>query len=141
MNPDNEFATAIEAGDVEAIRSFIATNPAAVDGPGWTPPPLHCAVLWNQPAVAEVLLDNGADIERRDPDADTTPLRYAVMYAKPQLIRLLIAPGANSGPIKDNGTTALQLAKNALAGEFKDFEDLPRPKEYAAIVKLLEELT
>lgn len=108
--------------------------------PDWTPPPLHCAVLWNQPEIAEILLDRGANIEMRDPDRSTTPLRYAIIYCKKQLIPLLLARGANAGPIIENGTTALQLAQNAAAGEFKEFDDLPSISEYAEVVELLREL-
>ena len=134
------FSDAIEFGDVQTVESLMREHPSLVNHPDWTPPPLHCAVLWNQPRIAEILLDNGADIEIRDPDRSTTPLRYAIVFNKKQMIQLLLNRGANSGPIVDSGTTALQLAKNAAAGESEDYDDMPSRKEYGEVVDLLERL-
>jgi ankyrin repeat protein len=62
--------------------------------------------------MAEILLDNGADIELRDPDRNTTPLRYAIVYCQRDMIPLLISRGANTGAITDNGTTAKSRRKS-----------------------------
>lgn len=128
---------AIEAGDIDAVRLMLQQDPDLANNPQWTPPPLHCAILWNQPEVAELLLDSGADIEMLDPDRQTTPLRYAIMFGKTALIPLLISRGANTGPIVEGGESSIQLAKSALSGQYKDFDDLPRPKEYQAVVDVL----
>lgn len=101
------FSDAIQFGDVRSVESLIQRHPDLVDHPDWTPPPLHCAVLWNQRRVADVLLNNGADIEMRDPDRSTTPLRYAIVYCRTVLIPLLLTRGANAGPIVENGTSAV----------------------------------
>ena len=90
------FSDAIESGDCVAVKSLIGQHPELVNHSQWTPPPIHCSVLWNQPKVAQLLLDNGADIEMLDPDRQTTPLRYAIMYAKPDLILLLLSRGVNT---------------------------------------------
>ena len=137
---NNEFADAIERGDINKLRELLSRTPDLVHGVGWTPPPLHCAVLWNQPAVAKLLLESGADLERRDPDRNTTPLRYAIVYAKPEMVQLLISQGANSGAIVEEGTTAMQLAVSGVNGEFGDYEDLPDRSEYQMITELLQEL-
>jgi ankyrin repeat protein len=135
------FADAIECGDTQAVGLLVQRYPALVNHPDWVPPPLHCAVLWNQPKVAELLLDNGADIEMLDPDRQTTPLRYAIMYCKVDLIPLLIARNANAGSIVENGTSAFQLAVEAANGAFEEFEDLPRRSDYERVVEVLKELT
>ena len=132
---------AIKQGQAVVLRQWMAAAPNWVNASGWTPPPLHCTVLWNQPQMAEVLLDAGAELEMLDPDRQTTPLRYAVMYAKPEMIRLLVARGASCDPIHDGGSTALELAREAANGAYAEFDDLPRPSEFAPIVQLLEELT
>ena len=134
------FAEAIENGDVDAVTALLQRCPELVNHPDWTPPPLHCAVLWNQPKIAELLLDNAADIEMRDPDRSTTPLRYAILYCKPDMVSLLLARGADAGPIVENGTTALQLAKSGEEGEFEQYDDLPSRDEYREIVDLLQQL-
>ena len=108
--------------------------------PHWTPPPLHCAVLWNRPAIAEILLDHGADIELRDPDRETTPLRYAIVYCKRDLIPLLLERGANAAATKEGGTTAWQLAVEGVEGAFDEFDDCPSREDYREVANLLEEL-
>lgn len=140
MNDHDQLATAMKRGDIPAVLAIIKRSPEIVNSLDWTPPPLHCAVLWDQPEVADILLSNGADIEMQDPDRSTTPLRYAVLYAKPRLVRLLIARGANTGRITDDGITALQLAMEAQNGRYAEFPDLPRPDEYAEIVELLQQI-
>lgn len=134
------FADAIENGDAEKVESLIKLHPTLVNHPAWTPPPLHCAVLWNQPRIVEILLNNGADIEYLDSERSTTALRYAILYCKKSLIPLLTSRGANLGPIVEGGTTALQLAKRAAAGEFEEYEDLPARGEYDSVVDLLLQL-
>ena len=130
-------ANAIETGELEIVNALLAQHPDLVNHADWTPPPLHCAILWDQLEVAELLLEKGADIEMLDPDQQSTPLRYAIMYCKTGLIPALLSRGANAGPIVDGGTTALQLANAALAGEFKEFDDLPRPESYGTVVDVL----
>ena len=128
---------AIESGDHAAVELLIERFPELVNHPAWTPPPIHCAVLWNQPKIAELLLDNGADIEMLDPDRQTTPLRYAILYAKTDVIPLLLSRGANVGPVVDNGVSALQLAEDAAHGAYEEYDDLPRREEFEAVVALL----
>ncbi len=140
--PQNEharFAEALKAGDASTVHSAIERYPDLVCHPEWVPPPLHCAILWNQPEMASILLDNGADIESTDPDRKTTPLRYAIMYARTDTIPMLLARGANTGPIVDGGTTALQLATEAANGQYEAFDDLPARDEYDAVVQLLRQ--
>ncbi|MBT4866923.1 MAG: ankyrin repeat domain-containing protein [Planctomycetaceae bacterium] len=140
MSEHTAFSDAIENGDSQAVESLIQQHPDLVNHPHWTPPPLHCAVLWNQPKIAEILLDNGADIEIREPDRLTTPLRYAIVYCKTQMIPLLLSRGANAGSIAENGTTALQLARDAAAGGYEEYDDMPSLADYSEVVDLLQQL-
>lgn len=133
------FSDAIESGDARTVESLIQRHPDLVNHPDWTPPPLHCAVLWNQPDIAELLLDNGANLEMRDPDRQTTPLRYAIMYCKTGLIPLLIARGAIAGPITKKGTSALQLAMDGANGAFEEYDDLPSRDEYRYVADVLRQ--
>ena len=136
---DKSFYDAIEIGDLATIKKLIDRQPDVVNHPTWTPPPLHCAILWNQPDAAEILLDNGADIEMLDPGRQTTPLRYAIMYCKTDLIPMLLSRGANTGPIVDGGMTALQLARAAANGKYEQYEDLPAKQNYENVVTMLVE--
>ena len=136
---DKSFSDAIETDNLAMIKKLIERQPDVVNHPTWTPPPLHCAILWNQLGAAELLLDNGADIEMLDPDRQTTPLRYAIMYCKTDLIPLLLSRGANTGPIFDGGMTALQLATAAANGKYEQYEDLPAKQNYENVVTILVE--
>ncbi len=140
MSYNQQLATAIETGEIATVKRLAVEHPARVNSPDWTPPPLHCSVLWNQPTVAEVLLDHGADIELLDPDRSTTAVRWAVLYAKPDMVRVLVARGAVTDAIVEGGTTLMQLAKEAAAGEYEEYDDMPSREAYSGIVALLEEL-
>lgn len=133
------FSNAIESGDDRTVVSLIQQHPELVSHPDWTPPPLHCAVLWNQSRIAELLLDNGADIEMPDPDRQTTPLRYAIMYCKTDLIPMLLSRGANAGPVVEGGLSALQLAQEAANGAYDEYDDLPSREDYGNVVRILRQ--
>ena len=131
------FASAIASGDTLTVESLIKSNPELINHPEWTPPPLHCAILWNQPEILRILLENNADIEMLDPGRKTTPLRYAIMYCKTNLIPILLEAGANAGSI--NGKTAMELAVHAANGAYSQFDDLPRPAEYKTVIDVLNQ--
>lgn len=133
------FSDAIEAGDLHTVETLVQQHPELVNHPDWTPPPIHCAVLWTQPKVAELLLDHGADIEMRDPDRQTTPLRYAIMFCKTELIPLFLSRGASAGPIVEGGMSALALAQDAANGAYEEYDDLPSRDEYGKVVTLLQQ--
>ena len=136
---DNDLANAIESGEAQAVEQLLQQKPDLVNSKDWTPPPLHCAVLWNQPQIAELLLDSGADLEMRDPDRQTTPLRYAILYGKTDVIPVLLARGANTGTNEEDGSTAMELAIQAANGDFEEYEDLPSAAEYGAVIQTLRD--
>ena len=125
---------AIESGDTARVDSLIRQHPILVNHPDWTPPPLHCAILWNKLDVAKILLDNAADIEMTDPDRGATPLQYAVVYCKKDFIPILLSKGAS---VARDGGTVLDLAKEGAAGKFDEYDDTPSAQEYEEIVELL----
>jgi ankyrin repeat protein len=104
---DYNLATAAILGDVERVRAEIARDPEAVvrPEPGWGWTPLHavCGSRWHRldparaaglRAVAELLLDAGADPAGRT-ESGWSPLRCAVAgAANPDIARLLLDRGA-----------------------------------------------
>ena len=83
---------ACSRGDVDAIRAFIAADPALVDADdehGWRP--IFHAGLWRREAVVRLLIESGADLAAHD--------GYVMHYAgevpnnKP-IVSLLIQYGA-----------------------------------------------
>ena len=137
---NRRFAEAIEAGEARVVESMLESQPELANASDWTPPPLHCAVKWRQVRIVEILVDHGAHIESLDPDRQTTPLRYGIMYCCIEVLPTLLARGANTGAIVEGGTTALQLAAQAAGGAYAEYDDLPHPEQYAAVVRLLREM-
>jgi Ankyrin repeats (3 copies) len=79
-------------GLYEELKSIIQANPGSVrerGGDGKTV--LHCAATR---AIAELLLDNGADLSPRDIDHASTPLQYLI--GDEEMARFLIARGADA---------------------------------------------
>lgn len=81
------FIQALQSGDVETVRTYLAENPDAVNQrlPKWAEnragtAPLHCAACFNQLAVMNLLVKTfHADVNYKVPDtACWTPLDYAV---------------------------------------------------------------
>ncbi|MEM8734395.1 MAG: ankyrin repeat domain-containing protein [Planctomycetota bacterium] len=130
----------MEDNDLRLVREMLSRDPELIEPADWTPPPLHCSVLWNRPDVATLFLEAGANIERLDPDRQTTPMRYAIMYCKLEMIQLLHSHGANTGPIRSGGSNAYELALAGLRGDYEEFDDLPRRDAYEPVIRQLEQL-
>ena len=84
---------AARLGMIERLRALISANPELVNargGDGQTP--LHFA---GTVAVAEYLLDHGADIEARDVDHESTPAQYMVRDRQ-EVLRYLIQRGCKT---------------------------------------------
>jgi ankyrin repeat protein len=122
-----DFFEAIRAGDVGQVRALVAEEPgllfaAAEDGGS----PLLVALWTDQLGVAQTLLDLGGEIgfaeavalgereavaeglaldpglgERRSGDG-YTPLQLAVYFARPEVVELLLAAGADVEAVAAN---------------------------------------
>ncbi len=71
---------------------------------------LHEAVVGGDFEAARRLLDQGADIEAKDPGSGASPLHYAVMKGRMDMIDLLLSRGADVNSRTRNGTTPLHTA-------------------------------
>ena len=125
-----ELCRAIEANDIEMAEKLLAAHGDLADSNEGTPPPIHWAIYQDRWNMVELLLDHGADIERRDRDRGATPLDYAIVYARPEIIKLLVSRGANL-------EGRLQLAVKGASGGFEAFGELPTREQYEGIVELL----
>ena len=69
---------------------------------------MHIAVLADQQEVAELLLENGADIiARAEDEHGGTPLHWAAATGRRQLAELLVKAGADVNATDKNGYTPL----------------------------------
>jgi ankyrin repeat protein len=83
MDPTATFFSAVERGDVEAVRALVAAHPALVsarDATGATA--LHHAAFHGHRSVAELLHAAGADLNARDGTHDATPAGWAIHYLR-----------------------------------------------------------
>jgi hypothetical protein len=95
-----------------------AQAPAADPVPAPAPKPemqaasrnLHEAVVNGDIDAVRRLLEQGADIEAKDPGSGASPLHYAVMKGRMQVIDLLLSRNADVNSRTRNGTTPLHTA-------------------------------
>jgi cytohesin len=114
---------AARKGDQNKVVALLAQNPELVfsrDNFGNTP--LHLAALHNRPAVAALLLANGADVNaRNNPPASwfnqernqfgETPLTLALQsYEHKDILQLLLTHGADPNVMLSDGGTPLHRA-------------------------------
>jgi hypothetical protein len=121
---------AVDAKDYALAEQILADDPDQLEGVDDIPPNLHGCIYEDKPEILEWLLDHGANIERREQDYGSPPLRAAVIHRHKKIIRILVERGADT-------TGAMRLAQRGLAG---DFEDLPPPEAYQEIIEFLREL-
>ena len=71
--------------------------------------PGFCPAMWADPAVCQVLIDAGADIEIKD-RGECTPLLRASLSGKFATVKMLVEAGAAVCATNDKGATCLILA-------------------------------
>ena len=71
---------------------------------------LHEAVVRGDLDSTQKMLDQGIDIETKDPGSGASPLHYAVMKGRMEIVDLLLARGADVNSRTRNGTTPLHTA-------------------------------
>jgi ankyrin repeat protein len=113
---------AIELGREDEVRADLDADPslARTPRPGGASP-LHRAVFWGYPAIAELLLDRGADVNLNTGPSAFSPLHSAVAAPTPycpgddeevvlDTVELLLARGANVSARSRIGAEALFTA-------------------------------
>lgn len=102
--PDDEMQAiqavmrAAQSGDLDALRAGLDSHPEWIDALGGgfqKATALHLAVLRNQHAATRLLIERGADLNRRDFPDNATPLHLAAAHGDLETIRLLVEAGAD----------------------------------------------
>jgi len=88
-------------------------------------------MLTTCPKVCKILIDAGADLHRRDGLSGLMPIHYATRNWKPEIVRLLLANGADKNAESHLGLTALCYAISRYCAE----ENLAAAKELALLLK------
>jgi ankyrin repeat protein len=80
---------------------------------------LHAAAGGARLPLVRLLLDAGADVDRRDPDTGRAPLHAAVAAGPggdaPEVLRVLLAAGADVNATTTDGASALDISRVAAA--------------------------
>ena len=124
---------AIEADDVDRIEQLLTERPGLVNSTEQSPPPIHWAIYRGKRGAVEVLLNHGANLSLRDRDRDATPLDYAIVYARRELIPALTSRGADLA-------SGMRVALKGASGGFEEYAELPDRRQYEGIVEMLGEL-
>jgi|GEM_PF-3982032 len=133
--PDQALDKAVLARDIEAARNAIAlgANVNRADATGSTP--LHSAAWRGDVAMARLLVEHGALVDRPDARIGETPLHSAARGDHPDMAAYLLARGADpsrrthtespqcNGFIYPAGSSALDIARQS------GYEDLARALE------------
>jgi ankyrin repeat protein len=106
-----DFARAIRANDLSALRKLAGTPATANLENNLHSRPLHYAAIYGSADAVRILLEAGADPNARN-QQEATPLIYAAWdFAK---IQLLVDKGAQVNVAAKNGITPLMIAASAL---------------------------
>ncbi len=127
--------TAIESDANESTRIVAELIHAGADLHGngingYTP--LHMAAARGQAEKARLLIDAGADVNRRkEIDASETPLMEAAYCGQPSTVRLLLDHGADPS-MRDtiHNQTPLEMAKTVAKGPDPDVVEHLRNEEF-----------
>jgi len=104
---------AIISGDIPKIQAVITENRTVLDATDWSLfTPMNCAVNRGRRDIVELLIKNGANINRGGPTG-FTPLHCAAQQGNKEMVGFLLASGAKINAKDDEGITPLHMAVNA----------------------------
>lgn len=122
-------------GSADAVIRLLLDRGARLDGA------LSTAAEVNGVAVAQLLLEAGADPSWADPDTGETALHVAARHtSRPDntaVARVLLEAGADTDLVSSDGVTAIDIARNGAARQ--SGEDPEQKTAYGEMVNLLLE--
>lgn len=109
-------------GDLAAARALLTADAAQVNQAspttlGWTP--LIEAAAAGQPAMAQLLLQHGANVNDAAKKDRTSALQMASMHGHTEVVKVLLAGGAKVDQATDDGATPLLIASQAGRAEVR----------------------
>jgi ankyrin repeat protein len=95
----HDILSAAQTGDVAALGTCLDAHPELIDALGGSgylkATALHLATLRNQHAAMRLLIERGADLNRRDFPDNAAPLHFAAAHGDLETLRLLVEAGAD----------------------------------------------
>jgi ankyrin repeat protein len=114
LSLSDRFVLAIERGSLRDVRTMIEDQDVPVEGPitygEHSITPLHKAAERGQPEIVKYLLGKGANPNARASDDGGTALMAGVMSANDDVVRMLLAAGADVKPRDNRGNSAFSAA-------------------------------
>lgn len=107
--PDGDLLRASNAGDLEAVRQAIAKG-GNVNASTTAGTPLSIAALNGRRDIVELLLAQGADLNKGDEQARWTPLARSIVGGETEIAELLIGRGADVNLTTKKGFSPLMSA-------------------------------
>ena len=99
MDAIQGIVAAAQSGDVAGLRQRLDARPDLIDALGGRgfqkATALHLAALRNQHEAIRLLIERGADLDRRDFPDNATPLHFAAMHGDLDTLRMLVEAGAD----------------------------------------------
>jgi ankyrin repeat protein len=89
---------AAQSGNIAELGALLDAHPQLIDEMGGgikKATALHLAVLRNQHAAVRLLIERGADLNRRDFPDNAAPLHFAAIHGDLETIKLLVEAGAD----------------------------------------------
>ena len=107
IHADHTACTEVLLQHWKSVCSNVAFVPHGSNTKGKKPRP--CPAMWADPAVCQVLIDAGADIETKDEDG-RSPLLRASISGKSAVVKMLVEAGAVVRFTDKQGLTCIVLA-------------------------------
>lgn len=100
------------------FTDFISKNNGSLIKTYQDMSPLHYALLNNKFTIAEILINNGADVNKQDNNGDT-PLHIATKKSdlNPKIIELLVHSGSSTSTKNNAGKTPIDYTQTDEAGD------------------------
>jgi ankyrin repeat protein len=112
LDPELDIFTACIAGLEDRVLPAVEQDRSVLHAhstDGWTP--LHLTAFFGRADLAAKLIGKGAEVDARSTNQmQNTPLHAAVAGRKHELVKLLLAQGANVNATQSGGWTALHGA-------------------------------
>ena len=109
VHADHTARTEVLLQHWKSVCSNIAFVPHGSEEDSEGQAPLDCPAMWADPAVCQVLIDAGADIETKN-DKGRSPLHAASCFGKLGTVKMLVRAGAGVRVADNTGATCLMLA-------------------------------